>query len=266
MKKHRFKLISSDGTPVLADMERDTYPLVGESLAIFNFPVIERYVIERLEPRADYWAHDWFERMALVIRKDKILQAAAASDNVIAFNPDGHLVTRLAKIEKIARSAIDDQLTLEMAHADFEVLCTWGGLSGDVCDYDVLAYRDIPMKVGEAGESWNASTAFHGFSNDSHVLYVTLPGGVPFVMNPTMLETAKAFFERRLTAEQALVLVVAASVGSGAEENGALVNGLREIFNLIAEGIMPIYDAAQEMTRMAARIDRQQRRERAVLH
>lgn len=265
MKKHQFKLITPDGLPFL-DMARDSYPIVGESLTLFNYPVVERYVIERLEPRADHWGHDRFERMALVVRKDRVLQTAAARDNVLAFNPDTHVASRLAKIEKVARRMIEDRLTLEMSHADFEAFCEWSSLEGESTGYDGMAYHGMPLKVGEAGAEWNASTAFHGFSDAAHVLYVTLPGGLPFVMSTTMLETAKAFYERRLTSDQALALVVAAAINMGAEEGDALINGLREIFSLIGENTMPIYDAAQEMTRMAVRIDGQKRREHAALH
>lgn len=63
-----------------------------------------------------------------------------------------------------------------------------------------------------------------------------------------------------------MAVVMAAAVAAGAEESEPLFRGLREMFSLIGEGLMPIYDAAQEMTRMAGRLDRQQRRERAVLH
>lgn len=201
MKKYRFKLISCDGALTLTEMSRDTYPLVGETLTVFNFPVVERYLIERLQPLAEHWPHDHFERMALVVRKDKVLQTAAARDNIIAFNPDAHIVTRLMKIEALARSTIDDRLTLELSDADFVALCQASGLRCDVSDVDLVGYHNIPTTVGEAGADWNASTAFHGFSDDANVLYVTLPGGQPFVMNTTMLETPKAFYQRRLTTD-----------------------------------------------------------------
>jgi hypothetical protein len=266
MKKHQFKLISAEDQQPFFDMARDKYPIIGESLTVLNFPVVERYVIEWLEPRADHWTHDRFERMALIVRKDKVLQTAAARDNVVAFDPNAHIATRLTKIEKIARRTIDDKLTLEMSHADFAALSQWSGLEGALSDYDILAYHGIPLKVGEAGAEWNASTAFHGFSDDAHVLYVTLPGGLPFVMNPTILEAVKAFYERRLTTDQALAVVISASAVAVVDDGAAVSRDLREMFSLIGEGLMPIYDAAQEITRMTGRHDGRLRRERAFLH
>lgn len=266
MLRYRFNLRDMSGTLPLDDLSRDTYPQIGESLVVFNFPTISRYVVEGMIKRIDWWEHDHLEPVAVQVRLAEILQSAAPQSNVVPFNADTHFPSRLTRIEKIARQTITEKLHLDICHADFMALCEVYGLEGDPSVFDLVAYHDIPVKVDEAGAEWNATTCFHGFSNDRHVLYVTLPGGRPFVMNPTMRETAKAFYCRFLTVDTALTRLVEAAVMAGARETDDLVAKLREMLTLISEGIMPIYDAAQEMTRIAVQSYKVARPVHAVLH
>jgi hypothetical protein len=245
-----FKLVCQTGDLRIASLSRETCPEVGDALVVFNCPVIERYVVERLEKRNDWRQHDWFDPYAVVVRFDCVLQSAASRGNVVAFNQDGQIDTRLSKIEKVARQTIDEKLTLEITHADFVALCVANGLTVDAVAIDIFAYRDIPMKVGAKDEVWNSATAFHGFSDDAHVLYVTWPCGTPFVMNARLLEVAKAHYGCQLSTEMALAQALAVAVEAGAAETRGLENAMREMFSLMGEGIMPVYDGAQELTRM----------------
>jgi hypothetical protein len=250
MKAHLFRLKGSIEAPSVESLSLDSYPQAGHTFVVLNFPVIERYVVEQLEEREDWFLHDWFEPVALVVRRETVLQTAASMTNVVSFNPDANFLSRLAKIEKLARATVDTKLTLEISHADFTALCDGSGLSCQACDIDVFAYHGIPMRVGEEDAEWNASTAFHGFSNDAHVLYVTWPGEVPFVMNNDMLETAKAFYACYLSRETAVAKALAIAVSLQVEETAELMIAIRDLFGLIGDGLMPVYDGAQELTRM----------------
>jgi hypothetical protein len=249
MKSYLFQLKCPSGDLRIDTIRADIYPKAGDHLTIFNFPVIERYVIERLEVRPEWWAQDHCDQMALVVRLDGVVQTAANTGNVIAFNQDTNLETRLAKIEKVARKAIDTSLLLEISRDDFKALCTGSGLSVEIDEIDAFAYHDIPIKLGEAGE-WNAATAFTGYSDDRHVLYVTCPGGTPFVMNATLLEVSKLFSACKLSTEMALARAMAEAVDRGCAETSGLQTAMRNMLGLMQDGIMPMYDGAQELTRM----------------
>ena len=245
-----FKLKCPGGALAVEGIRRAACPRVGDTITFFNFPCVERFVIERLERRADWFAEDWFEPIALVVRLDMVLQTAAPKDNVIAFNQDIQVETRLAKIEKIARKTVSSKLELEISHLDFVALCAGSGLSPETDDVDAFAYHDIPMTIGLPGETWNAATSFSGCSDDRHVLYVTWPCGTPFVMNADLFEVTKAFYQCHLSTEMAVARGLAIAVGSGVSETRALEEAMRKMFQLIGEGIMPVYDGAQELTRM----------------
>ena len=95
-----FKLKCPGGALAVEGIRRAACPRVGDTITFFNFPCVERFVIERLERRADWFAEDWFEPIALVVRLDMVLQTAAPKDNVIAFNQDIQVETRLAKMRE----------------------------------------------------------------------------------------------------------------------------------------------------------------------
>ena len=249
MKTYLFKLKSLTDVLRIDVVSRDTMPKAGDSLTIFNFPAVERYVIDRLEPRTEWWPHDHFDQMALVVHLDAVIQTVAAKSNVVAFNQDVDIETRLAKIEKVARKSIDTSLQLEISRSDFLALCHGSGLSVHLDQVDAFAYHDIPMQVGDVGE-WNESTSFTGYSDDRHVFYVTCPGGTPFVMNGKLLEVSKLFYECRMSADLALAAAISEAVDRGCTETRGLQNAMREMFSLMQEGIMPMYDGAQELTRM----------------
>jgi len=250
MKTYKFKLVCPGGSLAIESIYRDTYPKAGETITLFNFPFVERFVIERLERRGDWFAQDWFEPMALIVRLDMVLQTAAPKDNVVAFNADVQIETRLAKIEKIARKTVSSKLELEISHSDFVALCVSSGLAPETDGIDAFAYHDIPMKIGVAGETYNVSTSFTGCSDDRHVLYVTWPCGTPFVMNTQLLEVTKAFYSCQLSTEMAIARGLAVAVDCGVSETQGLEHAMRDMFGLIGDGIMPIYDGAQELTRM----------------
>lgn len=250
MKAYQFKLVCPGGKLAIDGIYREAYPRAGETITLFNFPFVERFVIERLERRADWFAEDWFEPVALIVRLDMVLQTAAPKDNVVPFNQDVLIETRLAKVEKIARSIVSSKLELEISHRDFVALCASSGLTTETDGIDAFAYHDIPMKVGAPDDTYNVATSFTGCSDDRHVLYVTWPCGTPFVMNAQLFEVAKAFYACQLSTEMAIARGLAVAVDCGVSETQGLEHAMRDMFGLMGDGIMPIYDGAQELTRM----------------
>jgi hypothetical protein len=151
----------------------------------------------------------------------------------------------LAKVEKIARSIVSSKLELEISHRDFVALCASSGLTAETDGVDAFAYHDIPMKVGAPDETYNVATSFTGCSDDRHVLYVTWPCGTPFIMNAQLLEVAKAFYACQLSTEMAIARGLAIAVDCGVYETKGLEQAMRDMFALMGDGIMPIYDGAQ---------------------
>ena len=178
---HRFELTSVSGTLPVTEIYRDCYPALGDQLVIFNYPHVEAYAIERFDPRPGHWEHDHFEPVAIALRLIEVVQTASPASNVVALDGGGDLPHRLANVARVARQSITDGLALDICHADFLSLCEAGNLPSDVTGYDEFAYQRIPATVGETDARWNVSTCFTGYSDDRHVLYVTLPGGTPFV-------------------------------------------------------------------------------------
>lgn len=228
-------------------LERDTFPALGDNITVFDFPAITRYRIVAFEDRADTHPHDWYEPARVVLGQAEVLKAAAYPEN----DPTGserQFLNRLEDIEWVARQQIDDRLSLHMCHADFLRLCRASCLPADLASIDIVAYGGMPLTVGEPGADWNACTSFEGFSDDMTVRYVTLPGGLPFIMQPALLEIAEACLAGRLTAKQAIRGALNETAGHGVSDErmrASIVNA----FDLLEDGLMDPYDAAQSMSR-----------------
>ena len=245
-----FKLRSIDVSDLpVTSLERKDYPLVGDVLTLFNYPVVQQYRVERLDQRPEHFPHDWFEPVALILRPLGVILEGEPESNVVALNPGEDLPARLANVARIARRSITERLELEISHADFVRLCAAAGLPADVTRYDMFAYDGIPATVGEVEGEWNASTAFTGYSDDQHILYVTLPGGAPFVMNMQFRALMQNYWDGRVDGGDLLEAIIEIAVASG----GVVTEGIQYIFSdmvkTIREGLLPSYDAAQELTR-----------------
>ncbi len=250
MAKHLFKVTGSNGPIAIGEVERETYPAPGDILTIFNFPIISRYVVLTLEPRADALPIDWFEPQQLVLDLVEELERVGES-KVVALKPTQGILRRLQDVVKVAKATISSKLRLEISRADFAELCEASGLSSDVSTYDAIAYYDIPVGVGGDGEEWNASTCFTGHSDEMHVYYVTLPGGEPFVMNRRLLDVASALWNGYISSDQAFDMALKACFERGTGDSEALRFALRQTLELILEGLTPLYDGAQELTRLS---------------
>ena len=228
-------------------LERDTFPALGDSIMVLDFPAITRYRIVAFEDRADTHPHDWHEPARIILGQAEVLKVAEYSRSEAA-GADRQFLNRLEDIEWVARQQIDERLSLHMCHADFQQLCRVSDLPADLASVDIVAYGGMPLTVGQPGAEWNACTSFEGFSDDMTVRYVTLPGGLPFVMQPVLLEIAEACRAGRLTTEQAIRGALTETAGhgvAGETMRASIVNAIE----LLDEGLMSPYDAAQSMSR-----------------
>ena len=249
MQPLRFKLKSIDGD-IRTEIERDTCPTVGQVLVIFDYPYVARFVVDRLETREDILSFDLFEPEMIVLRKVEVLEQSTRAKRGIGIDLARDLVARIEKIGELARTYITEKLTLEICHADLVDLCAGSGLSTDVSAFDLLLFRGIPMVVGDKDREWNAYTAFSGFNDDMSVLYVTLPGGEPFVMEPRYLEIMRRIGRGEIMEDEVVEDVCLVIFEKGLPLTDIILQRIKNAASLAVDGIMPPYDAAQEIVRV----------------
>ena len=250
MKTHRFKIVCEDAPLAPGVWERDGYPVIGDSARIFDYPTISVFRVKRWRPRPDYWEHDPFQPVAIELeRVGTEATARVASDQALA-RPADDLLHRLAAVGGMARANIPDSLHLNLCRRDFVALCDASGLPSDQA-FDLYAYEGLPLTVDEPGADWNASSNFGGFAWEMSCYWVTLPGGAPFVMNPTMLEISTAVAGRRMSVAKASAWCQMAAQANNAANRNALAYSFAEMLSLIEEEVMPAYDGAQELTRIS---------------
>ncbi len=250
MKTHSFKIICDGKSLAPGVWEREGYPSIGDEVRIFDYPIIRRYVVKRWRPRAEHWEHDRYEPVAIELEPAGLVAGGQIVEADIENRQPEDLVRRLATIGGVATATITDDLHLNLCHADFVTLCREAGLPVDGrCD--LFAYRGMPLAVDEEGADWNAYSCFGGFSWEMCCYWVTLPGGAPFVMDPTMLEIATAVATRLMPIDKALAWCQMAAQSNTVTSRRALANRFAEMLSLIEEEIMPAYDGAQELTRIS---------------
>jgi hypothetical protein len=249
MQSLRFRVKSVDGD-IRTEIERETRPGVGESLLVLDYPYVARFVVERLEVRSDILPFDPLEPEVIVLRKVDLIEQSNRAKRGIGIDLARELVARVEKIGELARTYITEKLTLEICHADLIELCAGSGLSTDVGACDLVLFRGIPMTVGEKDHDWNAYTAFCGFNDDMSVLYVTLPGGEPFVMEPRYLELTRRIGRGEVAEDEAVEDICLALIDKGTPVTHAVLHRIKNAVSLAFEGIMPPYDAAQELVRV----------------
>jgi hypothetical protein len=255
-----FQVKSLDGAFGLGSINLPQYPNIGDVLTVFDFPTVTRHRVERLDPRPEHWAHDWYEPVALVVRQEGDAVTGTIG-NVLSLHGGGALPERLASVARVARKVVSEGLELNICYSDFAELCASAGVADDLSLYHAFAYEGIPMTVGEAGADWNASTCFTGYSDDLHTLYVTLPGNVPFVMNARFLSLAQDICAGQVQRQAAIRRSTEIASHLIEQASEAVDFGLVNAIDLILDGLLPAYDAAQEMTRVtlpseAPRIER----------
>lgn len=263
MQPLRFYVKSLDGD-IQSQLECADYPALGAQLLVFDYPNIVRYVVECFVERADVLPHDPFEPLAIILRRDSLVERSSRAQRSIGVDLTKDLVARLEKVGEWAREYITERLTLEISHADFLALCAGSGLNPTMA-FDILQFRGIPMAVGEEGEEWNASTTFVGFNPEMCVLYVTFPGGDPMVMDPRFLELTRLVAGGEMTEEEA-VGEVCLHAGVPVPVEPALLHAIKNAVSLAAERIMPPYDAAQDLVQVTRASERNFVREVWAMH
>ncbi len=250
MKRLTFR-IECDGQPVAPGvLEREACPAIGETIQIFNYPVVERYRVKAWRIRRDAHAHDIHEPVALDLTRDTDLAVARLTTDDALGRPDQDLLRRLAVVGAVARRDLTEKLHLTLSNADFATLCDAAGLPGR-SSFDALAFEGLPLSVDPVGADGNSYSAFGGFAGDLSCYWVTLPGGTPFVMNPGMLEVAIALAGHRMPMDKALAWCQMAARDNVVASRPALASAFADMLALIDEEIMPAYDGAQELTRIA---------------
>jgi len=245
----RFKVKSIDGD-VRAEIERETGPTVGATLLVFDYPHVARYVVDRLEERSDVLVFDPLEQELIVLRKIATVERASRARIGTGIDLSRDLVARMEKIGELARTYISEKLTLEICHADLLELFSTTGLGTDPTAIDLFLFRGIPMAVGEKDHDWNAYTAFTGFNGDMCVLYVTLPGGEPFVMEPRFLEIMRRMGRGEIMEDEAVEDVCLVLLDKDLQVTGTVLARIKNAMSLAFEGLLPPYDAAQELVRV----------------
>ncbi len=250
MKTHSFKIVC-DGRPLAPGVwNRADYPTIGDTVRVFDYPTISLFKVKRWRPRPDYWEHDPFAPVAIELEALGVEASGCISADSVRARPAEDLLHRLASVGDVAQANITESLHLNLCHSDFVALCDEAGLPRDL-DIDLYAYQGMPLTVEEAGADWNACSMFGGFAWDMCCYWVTLPGGAPFVMNPTMLEIASAVAERHMSVAKASAWCQMAAQANTTTGRNALAYGFAEMLSLIEEEIMPVYDGAQELTRIS---------------
>ncbi|MBP2159113.1 MULTISPECIES: hypothetical protein [Asticcacaulis] len=249
MQPLRFRVKSVDGD-IRAEIEREVCPSVGQSLLVFDYPYVARFVVEQLEPRKDVLPFDLLEPATIVLRRAEVIEQSNRAKRGIGIDLANDLVARVEKIGELARTYITEKLALEICHADLVELCAGSGLTSDIASIDLFLFRGIPMTVGERDCDWNAYTAFCGFNDDMCVLYVTLPGGQPFVMEPRYLELMRKIGRGEVMEDEAVEDVCLGLVEKGLPITDTVLQRIKNAVSLAVEGIMPPYDAAQELVRV----------------
>ena len=250
MKTHSFKIVC-EGKPLAPGVwEREGYPAIGEMVRIFDYPYIRIFKVTRWQPRADYWAHDLFEPVAIEL--DYVGDAATAgiAADEISLRPPEDLLRRLVTVGTVARATITDRLHLNLCHSDFQALCDLAGLPVEP-SCGLFAYEGMPLSIEPRGAVWNACSSFGGFAWEMCCYWVTLPGGAPFVMNPAMLQIATALAGGQMSLEKASAWCQMAAQENVTTRRAALAYGFADMLSLIEQEIMPAYDGAQELTRIA---------------
>lgn len=243
-----FNVKSSDGD-IRTRLERESYPALGDKFVVLDYPYVVRYVVDRFDPRDDVLPIDFIEPVTIVLRREAILEQSKLARKGVGLDLAKDLVARLEKTAELARTCITDKLTLEISHAEFVELCRRSGLRSLPDQFDLSLFRGIPMKVGEEGHEWNASTAFTGFNGDMCVLYVTFPGGEPMVMDAVLLDLTRKVASGDLTEDEA-VAEVCLHIGAPAPVDPVLLHAVKNAISLTADGIFAAYDGAQDLVRI----------------
>ncbi len=250
-----FNIKSTDGD-IKARIERTAYPAVGDSFLVLDYPYVVRYVVDHFESRNDVLPIDFLEPVTIVLRRDRVLEKAAAAPAGPHVDLSKNFIARLERMGELARTYITEKLVLEISHAEFLDLCQEGGVRCEPLAFDLCLFRGIPMTIGEEGHEWNASTAFTGFNDDMSVLYVTFPGGDPMVMDPTLLNLTRRVASGEMPGDEALA-EVCLQVGLRAPVDPVLLRSIENAIALAADGIMPPYEAAQDVIRITGAARRQ---------
>ena len=245
-----FKVLCG-GTPLApGQIGFDTYPCLRDTLTIFNYPIIERFKIERFVIRSDYWEHDIYEPVALQLVHDGVVATSTLDEAAVRSRPAHDLMTRLATVGDAAKRDLTDRLELHICADDFLTLCRETALPSEPACH-AYAFEDAPMAIKPAGAVRDRYTAFSGFSDDMSCYWVTMPGGGPFIMDPTKMEVATAVANHAMPLEKALAWCQMAAQQNTAASRQALAWGFADMLSLIDEAIMPAYDGAQELTRIS---------------
>ena len=243
-----FNVRSLDGD-IKRQMERETYPMVGDCLIVLDYPFVTRYRVDNLQARPGAMPHDLLEPVTVVLRREAMLEHSNRAPRSVRVDPRSDVIARLDKIGDLARTYIAEKLTLEICHDDFVTLCAGSGLTSNPAAFDLHLFQGIPMVVAEEG-GWNATTAFTGFNDDMCVLYVTLPGGVPFVMEPRFLEIIQQALRGTLAEDEAVEEVCLHVLQGVSHIPDAVLHRIKNAVSLGVDGIMPPYDAAQELVKV----------------
>ena len=250
MEPMRFNVKSLDGD-VVADLDRTIPPIEGEVVVVFDYPEVVRYVVERLERRTDIVPRDPIEPVRVVLRRLEVIERSVRAHRSIGVDMATDIIARLEETAEFARGYITERLSLDICHSDFVAMCNGAGLTCDVSKFDIMQFRGIPMSVGKAGEDWNAYSAFEGFNPDMCVLYVTFPGGGPMVMDPRFLDLTQRVADGKMTQDEAIGdACLHAQLSTPV--NPAILHAIKNSISLVAEGIMPPYDAAQDLVQVTS--------------
>ncbi|ESQ79312.1 hypothetical protein [Asticcacaulis sp. YBE204] len=226
----------------------------GQQIVLLNYPRVERYLVARLRPRQDWMGdHDHFDRYALVLTADPTENSGPDLRNVAIFMPACPIVQRLRRAWKIAQEEIEERLSLSISRKDFEALCLSIGLfDAERGTLAGLAYMGAPMR---RAEDQDASTSFDGFKGDLAIVRVTRRDGTPFEIDPFFTSAIVALLADP-TSDNANRIRndILGHLGAGGDVAGDVPRHVRDMLQLVYEGEMTVFLAAQELTELGYRL------------
>jgi len=253
-----FRMLNPEGGIIVPGfLQRHIKPVVGERVAVLNFPDILYFIVDSFDDNSGLAANNIVEPSKIVLRQDfSIAPRPAVMRRALA---DDHIASRLKAMLPDAQLTIPERLLLRLTPRDFVALCVSEGIVESDCEiFDALAYEDVPILVagGPEGRSeFNGYTRIDGQMGDFGRLYLSAIDGRPFSIDPVLRRIAELYFAELLPREKATAALFDYIVRLDTSAHGArALDAIAEALTLIDLDMLAPRLAAQDLTDLMHRI------------
>ncbi|MFP1132993.1 hypothetical protein [Asticcacaulis sp. W401b] len=249
MMSNLYRIEDEQGRAIAPFLIECEVPFPGQEVRILNYPRVDQYLISAMRPTPGWRDMDPVNRLTIVLAPNPAPASARKLDNILVFTPSVQIVQRLNRALHIAQEEIDEKLSLHISRKDFAALCLSIGIfESEFESFAGLAYRDVPMTLGDARTGW---TMFEGFKIGMAYVRVTSMSGEPFEVDDVYTSAILKFAANPSRAEDVRTEILK-HMDAGADPD--VPRFVRDMLIMVRDGEMSVFLAAQALTEIASKL------------